>query len=106
MNYFEFYDIPISFKIDAAALKRTFYRLSKKYHPDFFTQESEEKQAEILQLSSLNNEAYQTLSNFDRRMKYVLDLKGVLAEEGQNQIPQAFLMEMMEINEGLNGIGI
>lgn len=101
MNYFEFYNIPISFKVDTAALKKTFYRLSKEYHPDFYTQESEKKQAEILQLSSLNNEAYKTLSDFDTRMKYILDLKGALAEEGQNQIPQDFLMEMMEINEAL-----
>ncbi|MFT4760266.1 MAG: molecular chaperone HscB [Paraglaciecola sp.] len=101
MNYFEFYNIPISFKVDASTLKRTFYKKSKDYHPDFFTLESEEKQAEVLELSTLNNEAYQTLTDFDTRMKYVLDLKGVLEEEGKNSIPQEFLMEMMEINEGI-----
>jgi len=101
MNYFEFYEIPVSFNVDASKLKRTFYQNSKKYHPDFYTLESDEKQAEILELSTLNNEAYQTLNDFDKRMKYVLELKGVLGEEGQNSIPQDFLMEMMEINEGL-----
>ena len=34
-------------------------------------------------------------------MKYILELKDILAEEGKNQIPQEFLMEMMEINENL-----
>ena len=34
-------------------------------------------------------------------MKYVLDLKNVIEEEGKNKIPQAFLMEMMDINENL-----
>ncbi len=101
MNYFQFYNIPVSFKVDASELKKIFYKKSKEYHPDFFTLESEEKQAEILELSTLNNEAYQTLTDFDKRMKYVLDLKGVLEEEGQNSIPQDFLMEMMEINEGI-----
>ena len=101
MNYFEFYNIPIAFKLDEAALKRTYYANSKKYHPDFYTLESEKKQSEILELSTLNNQAYKTLSDFDKRMKYILDLKEVLAEEGQNQIPQDFLMEMMEINEQL-----
>ena len=76
MNYFEFYKIPISFKVDEEGIKKQFYRYSKEYHPDFYTLESEEKQAEVLQLSTLNNEAYQTLSNQDRRMKYVLQLKG------------------------------
>ena len=101
MTYFDFYNIPISFKVDAAALKHTFYANSKQYHPDFFTMHSAEKQAEILELSTMNTQAYKTLSNFDARMKYILDLKGVMAEEGKNQIPQDFLMEMMDINEAL-----
>ena len=101
MNYFEFYGIPLSFQVDPTALKKQFYRLSKKYHPDFYTQESAEKQAEILELSTLNNKAYKTLSDFDLRMKYILELEEVLGEEGKNQIPQDFLMEMMDINEQL-----
>ena len=101
MNYFEFYKIPITFKVDEAALKRIFYLNSKKYHPDFFTLESEEKQSQILELSTLNNEAYQTLKDFDKRMKYVLELKGLLSAEGKDKLPQSFLMEMMEINEAL-----
>lgn len=101
MNYFEFFEIPVSFQPDEAQLKTTFYANSKKYHPDFYTLESEEKQMEVLELSTLNNEAYKTLSDFDKRMKYILELKGALAEEGKNQIPQDFLMEMMDINENL-----
>lgn len=101
MNFFQFYDIPISFIPDAKALKRKFYELSRKYHPDFFTDASVEEQAKVLEYSSLNNEAYKTLTDADKRMKYILDLKGILAEEGKNTIPQDFLMEMMDINEAL-----
>jgi molecular chaperone HscB len=101
MNYFEFYGIPLSFKPDAAALKKMFYANSKKYHPDFFTLESSEKQAQILELSTLNTQAFKTLSDFDKRMKYILELEGVLKEEGKNEIPQDFLMEMMDINESM-----
>lgn len=101
MNYFDFYNIPISFNVDAAALKKTFYSYSKKYHPDFFTLESEEEQAKILELSTLNTEAYKTLSNAERRMKYVLELTGAMGEEGQNKLPQDFLSDMMDINEAI-----
>ena len=101
MNYFEFYDLPISFQLDEVALKRTFYANSKRYHPDFFTLENEERQDEILELSTLNTQAYKTLSDFDRRMKYVLELKNVFAEEGMNKLPQDFLMDMMDINEAI-----
>jgi molecular chaperone HscB len=101
MNFFEFYDLPISFRIDESALKRLFYTRSRAYHPDYFTLESAEKQAEILELSTLNTQAYKTLSDFDKRMRYILELKGILAQEGKNQIPQDFLMEMMDINEAI-----
>ncbi len=101
MNYFDFFEMPISFHLDEAALKKAFYANSKKYHPDFYTLESEEKQLEVLELSTLNNNAYKTLSDFDKRMKYILELKEILGEEGKNQIPQTFLMEMMDINENL-----
>jgi molecular chaperone HscB len=101
MNYFEFYNLPISFNVDAAALKKTFYSFSKKYHPDFFTMESDEEKAKILELSTLNTQAYKTLSDTERRMKYVLELTGAMGEEGQNKLPQDFLGEMMDINEAI-----
>ena len=99
MNYFEFYNIPMTFKVDAAALKKQFYKNSKKYHPDFLATESDEKQAEILELSTLNNKAYKVLKDADARMKYILDEKGIYGNEGENKLPQEFLMEMMDINE-------
>jgi molecular chaperone HscB len=101
MNFFEFYDLPISFKLDEGALKRQFYLRSREYHPDFHTMASSEKQAEILELSTYNTQAYKTLSNFDKRMHYVLTLKGIIKEEGKNQLPQDFLMDMMDINEAI-----
>jgi len=101
MNYFDFYDIPVSFVSDTATLRKTFYANSKKYHPDFYTLASDEEQQKALELSTLNNEAFKILSDDDLRMKYILDLKGIISEEGQNNIPQEFLMEMMDINEAL-----
>ncbi len=101
MTYFDLYDIPISFKVDKAALKKKYYALSRQLHPDFYTQEGEAKQAEILELSSKNNEAYKVLKDFDKRMKYILNLKGAIEEEGKNTVPQTFLMEMMDVNEAL-----
>ncbi|WP_017257805.1 Fe-S protein assembly co-chaperone HscB [Pedobacter arcticus] len=101
MDYFKFYDIPVSFSPDQTLVKKRFYALSKEYHPDFFVNESEEKQQEILELSTLNNKAFQTLSNPDKLLPYVLTLKNVLIEGEKYQLPQDFLMEMMEVNEGI-----
>lgn len=101
MNFFDFFQLPVSFLIDEAALKKAYYANSKKYHPDFYTLEPAEKQNEILELSTLNNEAYQTLADPDRRLRYLLDIHGAIAEEGNNDIPQDFLMDMMDINEAI-----
>jgi molecular chaperone HscB len=99
MNYFEFYNLPISFELDEKQLRQLFLKKSKQYHPDFYTLESEEKQAEILELSTLNNEAYKLLKDPNKRLKYVLELKGLLGDPKTNALPQSFLMEMMEVNE-------
>ena len=101
MNYFELYDLPIAFNVDEGQVKRKFYELSKKYHPDFFIAESEEKQQEILELSTLNNKGYQVLSNPLKRIEYVLGLHDLIVEGEKYQLPQSFLMEMMEVNEAL-----
>lgn len=99
MNYFEFYALPISFNLDSEVLRRQFLKLSKKYHPDFYTLESEEKQEEILALSTLNNEAYKLLKDPEKRIKYILELKGLLGKAIKPELPQSFLLEMMDINE-------
>lgn len=99
MNYFEFYNLPISFELEEGKLRQLFLQKSKQYHPDFYTLESEEKQAEILELSTLNNEAYKLLKDPNKRLKYVLELKGLLGDPQTNALPQSFLMEMMEVNE-------
>ena len=99
-NYFELYNLPESFLLDEKALKATYYKLSREYHPDFYANESLEKQHEILQLSTLNTNAYRTLSDPDNRMQYILKQHNLL-EEGKNEIPSEFLMEMMELNEEL-----
>ncbi|QQL51067.1 Fe-S protein assembly co-chaperone HscB [Mucilaginibacter ginkgonis] len=101
INYFEFYNIPESFNPDEVALKKQFYGLSKEYHPDFFANEGDEKQQEILELSTINNKAYQTLSDPTKRLAYILTSHGLLDEGSKPQLPGDFLMEMMDINERL-----
>jgi molecular chaperone HscB len=101
MNYFELYDIPVSFRPDQQLLKQKFYELSRKYHPDFFSNASEEDQAEVLERSSAVNKAFKVFSNPDETIKYVLQQKGLLEEEEKYQLPRAFLMEVMQLNEQL-----
>lgn len=101
INYFDFYQIPESFNPDAALLKKKFYALSKEYHPDFYANEDDAKQQEILELSTINNKAYQALSDPNKRLEYILKLHDLVNEGAKPQLPADFLMEMMDINERL-----
>jgi molecular chaperone HscB len=101
INYFEFYDIPESFHPNQADLKKKFYQLSKEYHPDFHANEGDEKQQEILELSTLNNKAYQALSDPNKLLEYILRTHELVSEGAKPQLPGDFLMEMMDINERL-----
>lgn len=75
MNYFELYDIPLSLKTDRELVKKRYYELSRKYHPDFHSQSDGEAQAEILQRSADVNKAYRIFQNEDDTIRYVLMLK-------------------------------
>jgi molecular chaperone HscB len=102
MNYFELFELPVSLQIDKNILSKKYVALQKRYHPDFFTQETEYEQADALEKSSQVNKALKTFKSNDETIKYVLQLKGLLEEEEKYQLPPDFLMEMMELNEELS----
>jgi len=100
MTYFEFYGLPQTLNLDEGLLRRLFYQKSKEHHPDVHTLADNDTQARNLDIASFNNDAYRTLSNPTLRLKYVLQLQGLLGDEKQQpKIPADFLMEMMELNE-------
>ncbi len=100
MKYFNFFDLEIKFHLDTDFLRQKFLENSRKYHPDFFASEDDALQEEMMQKSSLNNEAFKVLSDSFQRAQYILKNAEIL-KEGDNKLPQEFLMEMMEFNEKL-----
>lgn len=102
MNYFELFELPVTIKIDKALLSQKYFALQKKFHPDFFTQETEFEQAEALELSSQVNKAFKIFKTEDETLKYLLQIKGILEDEEKYQLPPDFLMEVMELNENLS----
>lgn len=99
MNYFELFEIPVGFQFDQQAINRTYIRLQKQFHPDFFGQASEEDRAVALEKSSLVNKAYRTFKSKDLTIQYFLQEKGLIEEGEQYKLPPDFLMEVMDLNE-------
>lgn len=98
-DYFSFYQLPISYFIDKDLLRKKYIDLSRSTHPDFHTQSTPSQQNQALQDSLQNNKAYKTLSDDALRLRYYLELQGIIQVEEKYQLPSDFLMEMMEINE-------
>lgn len=104
MNYFELFDLPVGLQVDKQALSKKYFELQKQFHPDFFTQEDEADQKEALEKSSLANKALKVLQQPDLTIQYLLQIKGLLAENEKYALPPDFLMEMMELNEKLTEV--
>ena len=99
MNYFELFEIPVQFHPDPNLVKKKFYELSRKYHPDFYSQAGSQQQAEALEISSLVNKAYKTFLDEDATIRYILKLHGLLEEEEKYDLDKGFLMEVLDLNE-------
>lgn len=102
VNYFELYELPVSFSPDATAVKKKFYELSRMYHPDRFTLTDDNSRAEALRMAAINNDAYKVLQNADATMSYILKINELMADEEKYNLPPDFLMEMMDLNESIS----
>jgi molecular chaperone HscB len=105
VDHFEVFGLPRRLAIDAAALQRRFYELSRRYHPDFHQGASTEDQARVLEASARVNAAYRALRDPLARIDYLVRLEeGRETREGSTVKPQAppeLLAEMFEIQEAL-----
>ena len=106
IDYFTVFGLPRKLRIDITALERTFYRMSRKLHPDLYAQASPEERQWSLDQTSLLNDAYRTLKNPITRTEYLLRLEGVQIEAGKNEdgkpkdsrVPPDLLEEVFELN--------
>ncbi len=99
MNYFELYNIPVSFHPDLAVVKKQFYILSRQYHPDFFGASGEEQKTASLELTAQVNKAFKIFQDPDAIIQYILSLHNLIEAEEKYQLAPQFLMEVMDLNE-------
>jgi len=93
LSYFDYYNIPCQYKLNQSELRKLFYSKSKDLHPD------QSNQMDAIDQTSVNNEAYRILSDPHLRLKHILEIFNGPMDESKMQLPKAFLMDMMDINE-------
>lgn len=103
-DYFAVFGLPRALTVDADALQRRFYELSRLHHPDFHQGASATAQGEALVTSALVNRAYRALRDPIARVEYLVALEGgghTGAAPEKPRPPMDLLEEMMEVQERL-----
>jgi len=103
LSPFERLGLPRRFSLDASELERKYLALSRGAHPDFHSDATAEVQAHAEAESAAINEAYATLKDPFRRAEALLKLLGGPNASEQKEMPPAFLMEMLELREQIEG---
>ncbi len=99
MNYYELFELPIAPVVDKKGISKKYFELQKKFHPDFYTNETEEDKENALTQSAAINKGFNIFSNKEKTLEYFLQLKAVIVADEKYNLPPDFLMEMMELNE-------
>ncbi len=104
-NYFEIFSLPVSTKADISQLKNKNRELQQQVHPDRFANGSESEKRHAMQVTSLINQAFETINDPALRLQYMLSLKGVdMNSETDTTMDAEFLMSQMELREKISDI--
>ncbi len=101
-GFFTFFGIPERLSIDNADLQKRFYDLSRQFHPDRFTRNSERERQYSLEATAILNDGYRTLRDPVKRAEYVLKQHGLdIGEQRSKNVPPELLEEVFELNMAL-----
>jgi len=104
-NYFEIFNLPVQFELDTNKLSQHYRELQKEVHPDKFVSTGEQQSRMAVQLTSLVNQAFDTLKSSVSRAQYLLKLAGLdIDHEQDTTMDPMFLMEQMELREEIENV--
>lgn len=104
-NFFELFDIPVSYDVNLSAVQQQYMALQKKLHPDRFANGSDLEKRLSMQQTSWLNEAQATLKDPVLRAIYLLKLQGIdFSLENETTMDAAFLMQQLDMRERLENI--
>ena len=104
-NFFELFELPVSYDVDFDQVQQSYMSLQKQVHPDKFASGSDQEKRLSMQQTSKINEAQQTLKDPVLRAIYLLNLKDAdFSLENETTMDAAFLMQQLEMRERLENI--
>jgi len=103
-DYFDLFDLPVSYNVDLDKLAIRYRELQHTVHPDKYTSSSDQERRLSLQLTAQVNQAYQTLKSPILRAEYMLDMHGAKPGERDIVMSPEFLNEQMELRERLSEV--
>lgn len=104
-NFFEIFSLPVAWELDIEALDTKFRALQKVLHPDGYANKNDFEQRLAVQTAATINQAYQTIKNPLSRAQYLLELKGLDADQESHVTSDGqFLMNQMLLREQLSEI--
>jgi len=95
-DHFSFFGLSRKLRLDESELEKTFYALSRQFHPDYFMSASDAERQASIERSSMLNDAYRTLRDKIARVTYLLSLEGY--KEAEKKAPPDLLEEVFELN--------
>ena len=90
-----------TFAVDTKDVRKRLLRFSRHLHPDFFATAPAGVQALAERNTAELNDAHEILADDFRRAAWIVNARGGPDEKQLRDMPQAFLMEVMEWNEAL-----
>lgn len=103
-NFFELFELPVSFDINKNALAERYRELQRVVHPDKYVNAPDRERRLAMQKATQINEAFQTLKEPLSRASYLLELQGIDLKQNATITDEEFLGTQMDFREDLGDI--
>jgi len=101
LDYFACFKLPRLLKVDEQELERTYYDLSRTFHPDFYCTKDDSEKTISLGNSAFLNTAYRTLKDPIQRVEYLIRLEAGAVKDIRSNPAADLFEEILELQEDL-----
>ncbi len=101
LDYFACFKLPRLLNINTQELERTYYELSRAFHPDFYSTKDESEKTISLGNSAFLNTAYRTIKDPVQRVEYLIRLEAGAVKDIRSNPPADLFEEILELQEDM-----